>query len=187
MNEESGYAVGSMPNLYMNPQMFFERLKENPRPVVVDFWAPWCAPCQAIKPNLEKLAQEYAGQVDLWAVNADESQELLHQLRVYGIPTLIGYSKDEEKVRYVGAKSQSQLRSLFEALATGIAPPSAGSPNRERLIRFLAGSFIAGVGWTSHYSWLLLVMGGILMFSAVYDRCPIWKAITTQFKKVMAK
>jgi thioredoxin 1 len=171
----------------MNPQMFFEHLKENPRPVVVDFWAPWCAPCRAIKPNLEKLAQEYAGQVDLWEINADESQELLRQLRVYGIPTLIGYRKDEEKVRYVGAKPQSQLKSLFEALSNGTVPASHGLSGWDRFLRFLAGSVLAGIGWTNQYSWFLLVVGGILMFSAVYDRCPIWKAITTQFKKVMAK
>jgi len=171
----------------MNPQTFFEHLKENPRPVVVDFWAPWCGPCRAVKPNLEKLAQEYAGRVDLWKINADESQELLRQLWVYGIPTLIGYSKDEEKVRYVGAKSQSQLKSLFEALSNGTVPTSDGLSAWDRLIRLLAGSFIAGVGWTSHYNWLLLMIGGLLIFSAVHDRCPIWKAITTQFKKVMAK
>jgi thioredoxin 1 len=171
----------------MDQQIFFEKLKQNPRPVVVDLWAPWCAPCRTIKPNLEKLAQEYAGRVDLWEINADENQELLRQLRVYGIPTLISYSRDEEKVRYVGAKSQSQLKSLFEALSNGTVPASHGLSGWGRLIRFLAGSVVAGIGWTNHYSSFLLIVGGILMFSAVYDRCPIWKAITTQFKKVMAK
>jgi hypothetical protein len=38
-----------------------------------------------------------------------------------------------------------------------------------------------------HYNWLLVAMGGLLLFSAVYDRCPIWKAITAQFKKITAK
>jgi thioredoxin 1 len=171
----------------MDPQAFFEKLRQNPRPVVVDFWAPWCGPCRAVKPTLEKLAREYAGQVDLWEINADENQELLRQLRIYGIPTLIGYHKDEEKMRYVGVKSQSRLKSLFEALATGTVPTSTGLSSWDRLIRLLAGSIVAGVGWANHYSWLLLAIGGILIFSAVYDRCPIWRAITTQFKKVMAK
>ena len=154
---------------------------------MVDLWAPWCGPCRAVKPTLEKLAQEYAGRVDLWEINADENQELLRQLKVYGIPTLIAYRNDEERVRYVGARSQSQMKSLFEALATGTVPTSTGLSNWDRLIRLLAGSFVAGIGWTSHYNWFLVVIGGILMFSAVYDRCPIWKAITAQFKKVMAK
>lgn len=171
----------------MDPQIFFEKLRQNPRPVVVELWAPWCGPCRAVKPTLEKLAQEYTGQVDLWEINADENQELLRQLKIYGIPTLIAYRNDEEQVRYIGAKPQSQLKSLFEALATGAVPASTGLSNWDRLIRLLAGSLVAGVGWTSHYNWSLLVIGGILIFSAVYDRCPIWKAITTQFKKVMAK
>ena len=172
---------------FMDLQTFFEKLRQNPRPVVVDLWAPWCGPCRAVKPTLEKLAQEYAGQVDLWEINADENQELLHQLKVYGIPTLIGYHNDEEKARYVGAKPRSQLKSLFEALATGTVPTSNGLSNWDRFIRLLVGSLVAGMGWTSDYNWFLLVTGGILLFSAVYDRCPIWKAITTQFKKVMAK
>jgi thioredoxin 1 len=171
----------------MDPQIFFEKLRQNPRPVVVDFWAPWCGPCRAVKPTLEKLAREYAGQVDLWEINANENQELLRQLRVYGIPTLIGYRKDEEKARYVGAKPPSQLKALFEALATGTVPISAGLSSWDRFIRLLAGSVIAGVGWTSRYNLSLLVIGGILIFSAVYDHCPVWKAITAQFKKVMAK
>jgi len=171
----------------MDPQIFFETLKQNPRPVVVDLWAPWCGPCRAVKPSLEKLAQEYAGQVDLWEINADENQELLRQLKVYGIPTLIAYRNGEEQVRYIGAKPQSQLKSLFEALSHGNVPVPSGLSDWERLVRLLAGGVVAGIGWASHSNWFLLMVGGILLFSAVYDRCPIWKAITTQFKKVMAK
>lgn len=171
----------------MEPRLFFERLKQNSRPVVVDLWAPWCGPCRAVKPTLKKLAQEYTGRVDLWEINADENQELLRRLKVYGIPTLIVYQSDQEKVRYVGAKPQGQLKSLFESLANGTVPASSGLSGWDRFLRLLAGSVVAGIGWTNHYNWFLLVVGGILIFSAVYDRCPIWKAITTQFKKVMAK
>jgi len=139
-----------------------------------------------VKPSLEKLAQEYGGRVDLWEINADESPELLRKLRVYGIPTLIGYDAGREVVRYIGAKPKNELKSLFEALSTGSIP----SPNQlsiwDRLIRLLVGSIVAGMGWNTH-SWLLLALGGILLFSALYDQCPIWKAITTRFKKVVAK
>src|SRR5512145_779804 len=103
----------------MNSEAFFEKLSQNPRPVVVDLWAPWCGPCKVVKPSLEKLAQEYNGRVDLWQINADESQDLLRELRVYGIPTLIGYHNEKEIIRYVGAKPKSELQSLFESLATG--------------------------------------------------------------------
>ncbi len=166
----------------MDPEAFFEKLKQNPHPVVVDLWAPWCGPCKMVKPTLEKLAQEYAGRVDLWEINADENQDLLRQLKVYGIPTLIGYRNEEERVRVVGAKSKNELKSLFEALSTNSIPESNSLSSWDRLIRILVGSIVVGIGYGSH--WLLLVIGGIMMFSAIYDRCPIWKAITAQFKKL---
>ncbi len=169
----------------MDPEAFFEELKQNPRPVVVDLWAPWCGPCKIVKPSLEKLAQEYAGRVDLWEINADENQDLLRQLKVYSIPTLIGYTNGKEMGRYVGAKSRNELHSLFDSLANGSVPTANRLSSWDRLIRILLGSIVLGIGYISH--WFLLVIGGILLFSAIYDRCPIWKAITTQFKKIAAK
>ena len=168
----------------MNSQAFFEKLKQNPRPVVVDLWAPWCGPCKTVKPILEKLAQEYAGRVDLWQINADENQDLLHELKVYGIPTLIIYRDGKETLRQVGAKPASTLRNLFETPATGEEPTSASLSSMDRLIRMGAGIAVAAIGWATHANWILFLLGGVLMFSAIYDRCPIWQALTSQFKKL---
>jgi thioredoxin len=168
----------------MNSQAFFEKLKQTPRPVVVDLWAAWCGPCKMVKPILEKLARKYDGRVDLWQINADDNQDLLRELKVYGIPTLIVYRDGKETLRQVGAKPASALQNLFETLAIGGIPTPAGFSNMDRFIRMGAGIAFAGIGWSTHASWILLPLVGILMFSTVYDRCPIWRALTSQFKKL---
>lgn len=167
-----------MPAIQMQTDTFFDNLRRNPRPVVVDLWAPWCGPCRITKPMLEKLAQEYQGRVDLWAINADEHQELLRSLRVYGIPTLIVYQNGEETLRHVGVKPAGTLQQMFETLATGGAFVSAGLGNLDRLFRLAAGLAVFALGWTAGMNALFLLAGGIIMFTAVYDRCPIWRAIT---------
>ena len=96
------------PIYFMDSQAFFEKLKQNPRPVVVDLWAPWCGPCKMIKPILEKLAKEYEGRVDLWQINADDNQNLLRELKVYSIPTLIVYHDGKEISSPGGRKARQR-------------------------------------------------------------------------------
>ena len=171
----------------MDPQVFFEQLQQNPRPVVVDVWAPWCGPCRRVKPELEKLSDQYAGRVDVWEINADENSELIHTLKIYGIPTLITYDHGKEIRRYVGAKPSKELQTLFESLSTGNVPGPNGLSGWDRMIRLTAGGIVVGTGWLDQGNWLLLALGGMLIFTAIHDRCPIWKAITSQFKKVVWK
>ena len=167
----------------METAAFFEKLRDNLRPVVVDLWAPWCGPCVAVKPVLEKLSKEYEGRVDVWQINADESRELLQKLGVYGIPTLIVYRSGSEVMRYIGVKPAKAYRSMFETLATGGVPGPAALALADRLIRVGVGLAVAWTTWKTNSNALLFALGGVFLFSAVYDRCPIWRAITTKFKE----
>jgi thioredoxin 1 len=83
-------------------------------PVVVDFWAPWCGPCRAIAPTLDKLAGEYEGKLTIAKVNTDEDARWAGQLGIQGIPTLIVFKGGQEVARLVGSRSESAYRETFE-------------------------------------------------------------------------
>jgi thioredoxin len=166
----------------MDQTQFTEKVKANVKPIVVDFWAPWCVPCRMTKPVLEKLAHEYHDKVDFWTINSDESQELLQELKIYGIPTLLLVQDGKIVARFTGAQRENVYRRMFEALANGETPQASISPI-DRLLRL--GVATATVIFALQAStWWLLALGLLILFSGVYDRCPLWKAITGYLKKL---
>lgn len=169
---------------------FFERLKQAPRPVVVDFWAPWCGPCRAIEPVLKKVGAEYNGRVDVWRVNADEHPQVLKDLRIYGIPTLVAFRNGEEVARRTGVASAPVLAGLFDAAITGDKPAQSGPTLIDRLLRLASGTvviYLASRGDFSGGYLILAVLGAVIAFMAVYDRCPIYKAVSERLRSWLRK
>ena len=167
----------------MNEKQFLERLKQNPRPVVVNFWASWCMPCRVIGPVVDKLGKDYAGRVDVWKVNADEQPELLRSLRIYGIPTLVAYHHGEEVNRRTGAASPAVLTTLFDAALSGEKIVRSGPTNLDRLLRLSIGAALLLLAIYNHFTGfygLVAAGGAVIAFSAVYERCPIYKALTAR-------
>ena len=163
------------------------RLAAHPMPIVVDAWAPWCAPCRAIRPSLARLAEEFRGRVDLWELNADESPDIVAGLGIGWIPTLIVFQRGIELGRRTGAQSEATLRELFAAAEQGAAPPPRRLTTFDRAARGGAALFLAALGLSAGPSPWLLLAAGVLAFSAVYDRCPVWQAIAPRLRRALRR
>lgn len=167
----------------MDLQEFEQQLQSHVHPVIVDVWAPWCLPCRFTKPILESLAREYADRVDLWMINADEHPQLLGELGISGIPTVLATYEGEIVKRIPGAQSRENYRVMFEALANP-GKSAASMSAFDRLIRLSAGIFLFMVGLSIGAPGLMF-MGGIVAFLGIYDRCPVWRAITGRLRRRM--
>lgn len=165
-----------------NMDNFTEKLKNNPRPVIADFWAPWCGPCRAIEPMMRKLSADYAGRVDVWKINADEDPDLLRSLGIYGIPTLVAFHNGQEVARRTGA-TFATLQGLFEAALSGDWPVQAGPAPLDRVLRLAVGTSLFILALRMNFSGLyplLAGLGALVAFSAVHDRCPLYRAISSR-------
>ncbi|MGO7078643.1 thioredoxin [Rhizobium leguminosarum] len=98
-----------MATLKVHINNFQSEVLESAEPVVVDFWAEWCGPCEMIAPSLEEIAVEMEGKVKVAKLNIDENPELAAQFGVRSIPTLAIFKGGEVADISVGAKPKSSI------------------------------------------------------------------------------
>lgn len=95
---------------------FNDKILKSDKPVLVDFWAPWCGPCKMVAPELEAVASEYEDKAIVAKINVDEQQQLASQYDVMSIPTLLILKDGEEIERLVGYRPRKDLMDAIDKI-----------------------------------------------------------------------
>lgn len=90
-------------------QNFHAAVLKSDKPVLVDLWAAWCAPCLAMEPAIEAVAKQFEGQLDVAKLNVDENPEIAQQLDVMSIPTMMVFKNGQPVNRLVGLSTKERL------------------------------------------------------------------------------
>ncbi len=99
---------------HVNDSNFQAEVLESNTPTLVDFWAPWCAPCHIIGPVIEELAEEYKGKLKVAKMNVDESPATPGQYGIRGIPTVILFKDGKVADQVVGVVPKNHLKSMID-------------------------------------------------------------------------
>lgn len=95
-------------------QSFDTDVLQSSDPVLVDFWAAWCAPCRMLSPTIDQIAQDFAGRAKVVKLNVDDNRETSAKYGIRGIPTLLLFKNGELKDQVVGATSRDNIARLIE-------------------------------------------------------------------------
>ena len=95
-------------------QNFQDQVLKSSKPVLVDFWAPWCGPCKIVKPIVEELAKEYKDKVTVVEMNVDDNPQVSGQYGVMSIPTLMVFKNGQPVKSAIGAQPKDALKHMLD-------------------------------------------------------------------------
>ncbi len=100
--------------LVFTEQNFDQEVLKSDRPVLVDFWAEWCAPCRMMAPAVDAAAEQFAGRAKIGKLDVDQNQSLAGRYNIRSIPTLLLFKDGQVREQLVGATSKDTLVKLLE-------------------------------------------------------------------------
>lgn len=98
----------------LNNSSFESEVLKSNKPVLVDFWAPWCGPCKALAPVIDEISTEYADKLKVGKVNVDDNPEISMQYGIRSIPTLIVFKDGEVFEQVIGAVPKSEIEKVVQ-------------------------------------------------------------------------
>ena len=102
-----------MTEMNITKENFGAEVMNSDRPVLIDFWAPWCGPCRMLSPTISEIAEEYGDKVKVCKVNVDEQGELASTFGVMSIPTLVVIKEGKIVNSVTGVRPKDQIISMF--------------------------------------------------------------------------
>lgn len=112
--------LGTEPVKDMFTVAQYDSLLNNHERLMVDFYAPWCAPCRMMEPSIKRLTKQFKGKVTVHRINVDEAKALAQSLNITGIPIIITYQKGKEINRVTGYQTPEKLRDLANELTKNL-------------------------------------------------------------------
>jgi len=105
-----------MAELQLTDSNFDSEVVKSDKPVLVDFWAPWCGPCRMLGPIVDELAGEYAGKIKVGKLNTDDNAQAATQFRISSIPTLLFFKGGKIADQLVGVHPKAEIKKRLDAL-----------------------------------------------------------------------
>ncbi len=106
--------MGSNQIVEFTDQNFDKEVLKSDKPVLVDFWATWCAPCRMLAPTVESIAAEYAGRAKVGKLNVDENLSVTSRYNIRGIPALLVFKNGQVAEQIVGVSSKDAIVKLLD-------------------------------------------------------------------------